>query len=28
VHKPRFEFEEGLATAVQWFQELTGESWN
>jgi UDP-glucose 4-epimerase len=27
-YKPRFEFEEGLATVVQWFEELTGETWN
>ena len=26
-YTPRFEFEEGLATVVQWFEDLTGETW-
>lgn len=26
-YKPQFEFEEGLATVVRWFEELTGETW-
>jgi UDP-glucose 4-epimerase len=26
-YKPRFEFEEGLAAVLQWFEELTGETW-
>ena len=25
-YKPQFEFEEGLATVVRWFRELTGET--
>ena len=27
-YKPQFGFEEGLATVVEWFHELTGETWN
>jgi UDP-glucose 4-epimerase len=27
-YKPRFEFEEGLASVVEWFSELTGETWD
>jgi UDP-glucose 4-epimerase len=26
-YMPRFEFEEGLAAVVQWFEDLTGETW-
>ena len=26
-YMPRFEFEEGLAEVVQWFEDLTGETW-
>ena len=26
-YTPQFEFEEGLATVVQWFEDLTGETW-
>jgi UDP-glucose 4-epimerase len=26
-YRPRFEFEEGLATVLTWFEELTGETW-
>lgn len=26
-YQPRFDFEEGLATVVEWFRETTGASW-
>jgi UDP-glucose 4-epimerase len=26
-YRPQFEFEDGLATVVEWFDELTGETW-
>jgi hypothetical protein len=26
-YTPRFEFEEGLTAVVQWFEDLTGETW-